>query len=134
MNYMAEVAKMLGVEIGEKFEVHGDSHGVFTAKITLDGCWVSIGMKSWEKHNQAAVLRKLLNGEYCIKRGLWKPTYNEKYYSIGPGGVLEPGVWLNDFIDVAMLKLGNCYRTVQEAEANRDKWISFYRSDEVLEV
>lgn len=31
-------------------------------------------------------------------------------------------------------KLGNCYRTKAEAEFNRDKWMAFYASDEVLEV
>ena len=31
-------------------------------------------------------------------------------------------------------KLGNCYRTREEAEANRDKWVAFYASDDVLEV
>ena len=76
----------------------------------------------------------LLSGQLEIKRKPWKPKYNQCYYSIGPGGVLEPGRWMNDFIDVAMYKLGNCYRTAEEAEANRDKWVKFYESDEVLEV
>ena len=36
--------------------------------------------------------------------------------------------------DKTFYKLGNCYRTCEEAEANRDKWVKFYVSDEVLEV
>ncbi len=35
---------------------------------------------------------------------------------------------------VNFYKIGNCYKTKEEAEANIDKWISFYASDEVLEV
>ena len=41
---------------------------------------------------------------------------------------------MNDFIDRMLYKLGNFYRTAEEAEANRDKWVAFYASDEVLEV
>lgn len=60
----------------------------------------------------------------------WKPHFNERYYSVGNGGVLEPGTWLNDFVDIAMYKLGNCYATPEEAEANMEKWIKWYSSDD----
>lgn len=59
----------------------------------------------------------------------WKPHFNERYYSVGNGGVLEPGTWLNDFVDIAMYKLGNCYATPEEAEANVEKWTKWYSSD-----
>ena len=61
----------------------------------------------------------------------WKPHFNERYYSVGNGGVLEPGTWLNDFVDISMYKLGNCYATPEEAEANMEKWIKWYSSDGV---
>lgn len=64
----------------------------------------------------------------------WKPRFNERYYSIGPGGVLEPGTWLNDFVDVAMYKLGNCYPTAQEAEKDVTKWTDWYASDDFYSV
>ena len=35
---------------------------------------------------------------------------------------------------VNFYKIGNCYRTKEEAEANIEKWASFYASDKVLEV
>jgi hypothetical protein len=60
----------------------------------------------------------------------WKPHFNERYYSVGNGGVLEPGTWLNDFVDIAMYKLGNCYATPEEAEANMEKWTKWYSSDD----
>lgn len=131
-NHMAEVAKMLGVELGEEFEIdYGGSAVTLSAKVANTGFRV-IGSNNAEF--SGLFLNLLLSGQVEIKRKHWKPKYNGKYYSIGPGGVLEPGQWLNDFIDVAMYRLGNCYSTAEEAEANRDKWVKFYASDEVLEV
>ena len=60
----------------------------------------------------------------------WKPHFNERYYSVGNGGVLEPGTWMNDFVDIALYKLGNCYATPEEAEVNVDKWVKWYNSKE----
>ena len=131
-NHMAEVAKMLGVELGEEFEIdYGGDSTIVNAKVTDTGFRI-INLNNLEF--SGLVFNLLLSGQLKIKRKPWKPKYNQCYYSIGPGGVLEPGRWMNDFIDVAMYKLGNCYRTAEEAEANRDKWVKFYESDEVLEV
>ena len=132
-NYMKDIAKMLGVELGETFEAEVNGN-VVEAKITPNDICVLSGPECWANHNSSVLLRGLLRGHYTIRLKPWKPHYRQEYYSVGPGGVLEPGTWLNDFIDVVMYKLGNCYRTPQEAEANRDKWIAFYASDEVLEV
>lgn len=129
MNYMEEVAKMFGVELGEEFVC---SNG-YEYKFTNNGLLLASDIPNKEgAYDQ--VFMGLLIGSIKLKRKNWKPKYNEKYWSVGPGGVLEPGCWLNDFIDVAMYRLGNCYKTFQEAEANRDKWVAFYASDEVLEV
>ena len=131
-NHMKEVANMLGVELGEKFQVF-DSVGrlcpckfYFAEKdIVIDGT---------NNCAEAGMLRLLICGIYTIKRIPWKPAFYEQYYSIGPGGALEPGTWMNDFLDRMLYKLGNCYHTPQEAEANKDKWIAFYQSDKQLEV
>lgn len=126
MNYMAEVAKMLGVELGEEFGIY-----------KVNGHYVLFddGLVHIETGNIVnGTLNALLLGQLTINYRRWKPKFGEEYYSIGVGGVLEPGTWLNDFIDVAMYKLGNCYETMKEAEANRDKWITFYALDEILEV
>lgn len=136
-NYMKEVAKMLGVEIGEAFVCDNGFTYMFTEKGVVSSPCVIRGVHidgdSEEKHH-VNVLMALLNGECTIVPKPWKPNYNERYYSIGPGGALEPGTWMNDFLDVALYKLGNCYRTVEDAEANKEKWIEFYNSDKTLEV
>lgn len=132
-NHMADVAKMLGVELNEKFEV--DVGGIIVkAQITTDNIHLLNYDRHWGGYSADALLKGLLCGNYTIKRKPWKPKYNEHYFSVGPGGVIEPGVWINDFVDRALYKLGNCYQYGSDAELNKDKWIAFYASDEVLEV
>lgn len=130
-NYMAEVANILGVEMNEKFELENLPGIPF--KLTELGL-VCLGPAKLSKDVMNETFLRLLIGCSKIKHRSWKPKYEERYWSIGPGGVLEPGTWLNDFIDIAMYRLGNCYRTSREAEFNRNKWVAFYASDEALEV
>ena len=136
-NHMKEVAKMLGVKIGEAFVCDNGFKYMFTEKGVVSPPHVIWGVHmngDFEEEHHVNVLMALLNGVRTIVPKPWKPAYHERYYSIGPGGVLEPGDWMNDFLDVALYKLGNCYRTVEEAEANKEKWIEFYNSDKTLEV
>jgi hypothetical protein len=126
---MFEVAEMLGVRIGEYFDID-----------TKEGKFVFDNAGLYSMHAKVYspyILFQLLTGELGIKpqsAKAWKPKFGDAYYSIGPGGVLEPGTWLSDFIDLAMYKLGNCYCTTEEAEAHADKWKAFYASDDILEV
>lgn len=136
-NYMAEVAKLLGVEIGEEFEIEFTAPSTVSATAVFkeDGfniinTDVYITMPYWKY----SVLHSLLTGKITIKRKPWKPKYEENYYSIDVDGGVENGVWLYDFLDYSLYKIGNCYRTPEDAMANRSKWEKFYDSDEVLEV
>ena len=134
-NYMADVAKLLGVEIGEEFEIQFDSPYHASAMFTKDMFKITdtdapITIPYWPE----SILHSLLRGRLTIKRKAWKPKVDERYYTVAENGVPEQNVCVWDFIDISLYKLGNCYRTKEEAEANRDKWSRFYASDEVLEV
>lgn len=80
------------------------------------------------------LLINLLLGHFSIKCKPWKPSKGDRYYAISPKGNLNDYYWINDVLNLSSYKLGNCYKTAQEAESNRDKWVKFYTSDEVLEV
>ena len=133
MNYMSEVTKMLGVELGEEFYVkelpdvkctfYNDSLYVYPIRDAL--CSLPSG-----EH----VLGRLLAGTITIKRKPWKPKTDECYYFVDENGTVHSTDWCDIYEDITFYKLGNCYRTKEEAEANRDKWITFYASDEVLDV
>lgn len=134
MNYMPEVAKMLGVELGEIFEIQIDENKTFQFRFTESGFQCFNG-KMWDEDTIAvACLNLLLVGKYTIKRKPWKPKEGESYYIVAINGSIGMEEWWAETIDMNYYKIGNCYRTREEAEANRDKWVAFYKSDEVLEV
>ena len=127
MNYIPEVAKMLGVELGEPFMV-GDYTYHFTEKgLCCNDVPDSEGSCVW-------MLYYLLNGTYIIKRKPWKPKDDEEYWLVNQCGNVISLSWIDNFLCITNYKIGNCYHTKEEAEANRDKWVEFYKSDEVLEV
>lgn len=126
VNHMEDVAKLLGVQIGEYFQING-REGTFV--LIHDGLHHIEGGFMVE-----GTLSDLLAGKCSIKRKPWKPKTNEAYWSILPDGATHLSRWDNHIVDINVYKLGNCYRTVKEAETNIDKWIAFYKSDEVLEV
>lgn len=124
-SHMKEVAKILDVELGIPFEVNGYS-GLYV--LTHDGlCHVESQM--WSE----GLLVRLLAGENTIKRKPWKPHVGERYYYTDGHHILDVE-WKNYIRDWNAYKLGNCYRDQKSAEADREKWIEFYASDEVLEV
>lgn len=136
-NYMREIANLFGVKIDEEFEIKfkPPSSCKATAVFTESGFNIIhtdavILTPYWKEQ----LLYSLLKGDASIEHKPWKPKFNEKYYSIGVDGSTEDGTWLNDFLDYTLYKIGNCYRTVEEARANRNKWGKFYDSDEVLKV
>ena len=134
MNHMPEVAKMLGVELGEIFEIQIDENKTFQFRFTESGFQCFNG-KMWDEDTIAvACLNLLLVGKYTIKRKPWKPKEGEFYYIVATNGSIRVEKWWAETIDMNYYKISNCYRTSEEAEANHEKWVAFYKSDEVLEV
>ena len=129
-NYIPEVAKMLGVELGEEFEC---SNG-YKYVLREDGIIESKYIDKVSTNTFSSVLVALLNGILTIKRKPWKPKKDDLYYYVDQEGFVISNRWYNSYTEVLLYKLGNCYRIREEAEANRDKWVAFYASDEVLEV
>lgn len=135
-NYMEQVAKILGVELNEEFEVviPQNTTCYMNAKFTKDGLVIIEHNIANDFNLKHYTLQALLTGAYSIKRKPWKPQYNEKYYSVGNGGVIESGTWLNDFLDIALYRLGNCYKTPGAAVFYVDKWKKFCESDRQIEI
>ena len=130
-NYMAEVARLLGVELEEQFEY--ESLPGIPFKLTEHGL-ECLGPAKISRDVMNEALVRMITGCSKIKRKPWKPKYKDGYWTVNANCDVEYVVWYDCMIDVYCYKLGNCYRTNKEAEANRDKWMHFYTSDEVLEV
>ena len=115
-NLLPEIAKMLGVELGEEFKVEGDNR---TYWFDLDG--LHSGEYVAEDEDDA-MLHDLLCGDVEIIKIPWKPRMNERYWTFMSS--LEGGklyvlnyMWDNSVIDVALHKVGWVFRTCEEAQA-----------------
>lgn len=133
-NHMPEIAKMLGVELGEIFEIETDLYKSFQFRFIESGFQCFNGRMWVSDMNALVFLKLLIIGKYVIKRKPWKPNLDDEYYYVDEYGYACSDPWVNSALDFVFYKIGNCYKTKEEAEKNKDKWIAFYASDEVLEV
>lgn len=110
MNRMPEVAKLLGVELGEWFRVNGSDYC-----LTGDGISNEYGVLS------PIALNNLLTGACELKKHPFRPKLNEKYYYVCDNG--DVSYYNNDFsvADLSIIAFGNCFRSKAEAEANKDR-------------
>lgn len=112
-NYMPEVAKMLGVEIGEEFDmIVGKALSGpfrFTEFDVVDREGWSIPLDRFHK---------LLVGEHAIKKRPWRPKEGEKYLFVNlDGDVYQSPFHKDNANDLARLNMGNCFPTKEAAEA-----------------
>lgn len=125
-NYMEEVAKLLGIEMGEEFKVYGQDETYM---------WVNAGLFNTESGMEnKKILYDLITGERHIIGHWWTPLKGDMFSYVAKDGKIYSELWEGTTFNIMLYKLNNCYKTKTEAEYNRDKWISFYASDEVLEV
>jgi hypothetical protein len=115
-SYIPEVARMLGVEIGEEFDVldsDGDAKGWnphrFTEKMMVD-C-VGGEPSGWLAYY-------LLTGEYTIQKHPWRPKDEEIFWLVLPDGRTNWGIFRkNKANGLSLLNMGNCFPTKEAAEA-----------------
>lgn len=122
MNYMKEIARMLGVELGERFKVSGIEETVYLDKdgLKADG-------KEWGIFNN--VLMCLVTGKNEIIKLPWKTKNGERYYYVDTDGIFSYENF-DSYIphDLAMYKLGKIYRTKEEAKAHAEEDKAFWQS------
>lgn len=124
-NLLPEIAKMLDVDMYEKFKIEGMSSDL-VFRIGVDGLemerfdyaeddriWVTLASCNFVD---------LLTGKAKIVKLPWKPKLNERYWTFMSS--LEGGklyvlnyMWDNSVIDVALHKVGWVFRTCEEAQA-----------------
>ena len=114
-NHIAEVAKLLDVEVGEIFSINQMSPLAifrFTDKClqisTGDGIWITANSDK---------LCKLLDGRLSICKLPWKPTKGEKYYvpHILDRDLWDCYSWDDEEYDEELYKRGVVFKTKEEA-------------------
>lgn len=116
MNYYKQVTEMLGVELNEEFRLkHKDGTILrFKYKITESSGLLFKHNDDWM---QSGYIDKIICGDLTIVKLPWKPNDDEFYYYYSPcTGITHQERWMNTSSDYCMWKIGNCFRTREEAE------------------
>lgn len=119
-NLIPEIAKMLGVELGEEFKIKGEDE-LMTYRFNSDGLQVTYGDGieiPYISTNSALVA--LVKGEEEIVKPQWKPKKGAYYYSfelLGDKWVVHSFWWGGFPNEYALLDKGWVYRSQAEAEA-----------------
>ena len=126
-NHMAEVAAMLGVELGEEFEIEGRTDDTFI--ITKDNGMIGL---TYSSRDYDAQFLRLIKGESRIKKLPWRPKDGEPYWYntrlLAPNlhgyvEVVRKEIFRSKSgFDLSNLLLGNCYPSEKAAEAGKDKY------------
>jgi hypothetical protein len=108
MNYMPKVLEMLGVEVGEKFDVKRWSYNPHQFDEDFDL------VNKYGNCVSNTVIVELLKGTYEIEKLPWKPKDDEIYYFICTSGNVLPSTWCGNGADYYRFNAGNYFRTAEE--------------------
>ena len=117
-NLIPEIAKLLGVEVGEEFKVKGDDELTYT--LTDDGLKITFagGIEISQVSTNSAFIN-LVNGTDEIIKLPWKPKKGDVYFTFTLMGDKwgTHSYWWGGFPDeYALLDKGWVFRTKEEAE------------------
>lgn len=120
MNYYKQFAEMLGLELEQEFiltDVDGNRKNKYTYKITEDGVlYKSPTFVNWSV-NSLGTIGSLLNGDVKAVPKPWKPKATDYYYYYSINREATIGrTWRGEAMDFMAWKLGNCFRTKEEAD------------------
>ena len=114
-NLIPEIAKMLGVEVGEEFIIQNADRKE-TVVLAMDGFHV-IQPNNVLSPDHGFLLSKVLQGLYEVKKIPWEPKHHEPYYRpniISKTVGIE--LWSGATFSYALKALGMIYRTKKEAK------------------
>ena len=122
-NLMPEVAKLLGVETGEKFMIRQNKYIFEDSTFMFDKTNGLLNVLDDGNFDDAnAVLYYVLSGKVEITKLPWEPKNCDGYYVLNvETGRIECYLWGATTFDLAVKSLGIIHRTKEEAEANLSK-------------
>lgn len=119
MTYWKQFAEMLGLELGEKFELTYDDGTIDedTYKIEEDGFYYKNKQIEYWLAEPSTTVNKLINGYCKAVPKPWKPKYGEQYWSYSVKRSKACCGMFGEYVkDYACWKSGNCFRTEEEAK------------------
>ena len=118
-NLIPEIARMLGVELGEEFQIKEYGERIYRFANSGLQLIYDNGVQNLNTTTNMA-LSGLLSGDFEIVKLPWKPEFDDNYYTFklvrGKWSVCV-GWWENEPHCYALLDKGWIYRTKAEAQA-----------------
>lgn len=87
-------------------------------------------LNDWTLAVEEALTNILFNNNFKII-STWKPKLNEEYYYFN-GKNIYCSRWNNYFTDISLFLTGNCFKSVEEAEANKEKIMKIFNQNQPL--
>lgn len=110
---MEQVAHLLGVELNEKFKIKNELNEIFDDKFHFN----EYGLVDECESVYPCELISLLKGRFKIVKIPFKPKqYKEYWFWNEDDGNTYKTNWYGYYNDYFRWKLGNCFRTKEEAE------------------
>ena len=114
MNYYKQVAEMLGVELNEEFSLKNKDDEILSNKYKITG-FGGLLFKCGTEWCRSGYIDEIINGKLTIVKLPWKPKCGDTYYYFG-GRFSIATNWVAHTYDILNWKVGNCFRTKEEAE------------------
>ena len=120
MNYYKQFAEMLGLELEQEFSItsaNGENISSLIYKIREDGLFYKKRKDDVWHSEPSTTLSSRLQGLCKVVPKPWKPKYGEQYWSYSVKRSQACCGMFGEYVkDYACWKLGNCFRTEEEAE------------------
>lgn len=115
-NLMPKVAKMLGVELGEKFIIENAEHNL---QVVLAADGLHVTKDDFLGSSNSKLLQKVLCGLFEVKKLPWEPKEGDVcYYPLPSDKMTGRTKWTGCLVQLALKNLGMIYRTNEEADAH----------------
>ena len=108
MNYMPKVLEMLGVEVGEKFNIKP----LIGNPYHFDEDCILVNKNGHDVDDDKII--QILTGAYEIERLPWKPKDGEFYHCVLNDGRVDLHLWKSKWYDYYCYSYGNFFRTAVE--------------------
>lgn len=113
-NLVPIIAKELGVEIGEEFNVTGYAKTIRFKFDETGLLWIDECEKIWA-YTDVSTFFRLIDGDVEIIKLPFEPKTGDEYWTYSETWEVEDWVWTYDFLDLVYKRVGIVFRTKEEA-------------------
>ena len=122
--YMKQIATMLDVKLGEEFMIE-DTEGIF--KFEENYLFKQDGKNKENWIGADHPLLALISGQKKIVKMPWKPHDGDNFFYITIFGNIERKSYVKNIpYDCTLIRMGNCFKTREEAEEHKEEWLKYF--------